>query len=258
MPHALTADQLAAYRDEGYLVLRGRFAPAEVSELAAEAERLLARTDLIDPANLRVRWQPHVGTGEQLFEVFDPVIDIAPACARVAGDARIRGALASLYGEEPCLFKDKLIYKPPGARGYGLHQDYIGWPGFPKSFVTVVVAIDPFDGSSGGTEVLPGYHKRGYLGPEDGRYHPTTDEQVPGARAVPLDLAPGDVALFGCFLPHRSAPNASDRSRRGLFLSYNARSDGGDQRESHYSQFHDYLRRKAPECCPHAVPQFFR
>ncbi len=258
MHHALTPGQLAAYRDDGYLILRGLLTPAEVAELAAEADRLLARTDLIAPNNLRVRWQPHTGTGQPLFEVFDPVIDIAPACARVAGDARLRGALASIYGDEPCLFKDKLIFKPPGARGYGLHQDYIGWPGFPKSFVTVVVAIDAFDAGSGGTEVFPGYHQRGYLGREDGQYHPITEEQVPSARGVPLDLAPGDVAMFGCFLPHRSSPNATDRSRRGLFLSYNARSDGGEQREAHYRQFHDYLRRMAPARGQDPAALFFR
>jgi hypothetical protein len=258
MSYALHGDQLAEYRDQGYLVLRGLFQPEEVGELEAEADRLLRRTELIDPNNLRVRWQPHVVTGEQLFEVFDPVIDIAPVCARLAGDARLRGALTSVYGEEPCLFKDKLIYKPPGARGYGLHQDYIGWPGFPKSFMTVVVAIDPFDDSSGGTEVFPGYHKQGYLGREDGRYHPITEDQVPSARAVPLELAPGDVAIFGCFLPHRSAPNTTDRCRRGLFLSYNACSDGGDQRESHYRQFHDYMRSKAPDCCRGGAAMYFR
>ena len=41
------------------------------------------------------------------------------------------------------LFKDKLIFKRPGALGYGLHQDYIAWKSFPESFVTVIVAIDP-------------------------------------------------------------------------------------------------------------------
>jgi hypothetical protein len=247
MSHALTDEQLAAYRDEGYLVLPGLFRPRDVGDLAAEADRLAARTDLIAPDNLRVRWQPHRETGEPLFEVFDPVTDIAPVCARVARDARILGALASIYGEEACLFKDKLIYKPPWANGYGLHQDYIGWPGFPKSFVTVVVAIDSFDAASGGTEVFPGYHKGGFLGREDGRYHPIREDQVPAAAAVPLALVPGAVAVFGCYLPHRSAPNTTDQCRRGLFLSYNARSDGGEQRDAHYRQFHDYLRRMAVE-----------
>jgi hypothetical protein len=258
MRHALSADQLAAYRGEGYLILRRLFRPEEVSALAAEADRLCARADLIDADNLRTRCQPHRETGEQFFEVFDPVTDIAPACARVAADERIRGPLAAIYGDEPCLFKDKLIFKPPGANGYGLHQDYIGWPGFPRSFVTVVVAIDPFDAASGGTEVFPGCHARGFLGREDGRYHPITEEQVPARAAVPLDLDPGDVAIFGCFLPHRSAPNATDRRRRGLFLSYNARADGGDQHDAHYRQFHDYLRRMAGERGRDASQFYFR
>jgi hypothetical protein len=254
----LSADQLAAYRDVGCLVLRKLFVPDEVAALAAEAEGLLARTDLIDANNLRTRWQPHRETGESLFEVFDPVIDIAPVCAGVAFDDRILGVLASVYGEQACLFKDKLIFKPPGANGYGLHQDYIGWPGFPKTFVTVVVAIDPFDSASGGTELFPGYHKNGFFGRADGRYHPITEDQVPSSAGVPLDLAPGDVAVFGCFLPHCSAPNASARDRRGLFLSYNAHSDGGDQRDAHYRQFHDYLRRMAGERGRDASQFYFR
>jgi ectoine hydroxylase-related dioxygenase (phytanoyl-CoA dioxygenase family) len=176
MRSSLCADQLAAYRDEGYLVLHKLFGPDEVAALAAEADQLLAHTDLIDANNLRTRWQPHHETGQLLFEVFDPVIDIAPFCAGVAFDDRIQGVLIQVYGEQACLFKDKLIFKPPGANGYGLHQDYIGWPGFPKTFVTVVIAIDPFDASSGGTEVFPGYHKNGFLGRADGRYYPITKD----------------------------------------------------------------------------------
>mgnify|MGYP003332445714 CR=1 FL=1 len=48
--------------------------------------------------------------------------------------------LGQLLGEEVCLFKDKLIYKPAGATGYPLHQDYIAWPDFPKTFTTAVVS----------------------------------------------------------------------------------------------------------------------
>jgi ectoine hydroxylase-related dioxygenase (phytanoyl-CoA dioxygenase family) len=244
--HALSAAQLHAYERDGYLFLRGLFAD-EASELADEAERLRARADLATPENLRTRWQRHVETGAMLFEVFDPVVDIAPVCARVAVDPRLAGVLASLYGGQPCLFKDKLIYKPPGAVGYQLHQDFIAWPGFPPSFVTVVIAIDPFTAQNGNTEVFAGCHRQGYLSPADGKHHPIPDGVLDEARAVPLDLRPGDVALFGCFTPHRSAPNRSTDGRRGLFLSYNARSDGGPQREKHYQQFRDYLTARSRE-----------
>ena len=73
-----------------------------------------------------------------------------------------------------------------------------------------------------------------------------------------LDLNPGDVAVFGCLTPHRSAPNRSGVRRRGLFLSYNARSDGGDQRAAHYAAFHDYLRCCAPQRGQDPATLFFR
>ena len=64
---------------------------------------------------------------------------------------------------------------------------------------------------------------------------------------MPLVLEPGDVAIFGGFTPHRSDPNVSDRWRRQLYLSYNALSDGGDQRAKHYREFHAWLKVKYAE-----------
>ncbi len=64
---------------------------------------------------------------------------------------------------------------------------------------------------------------------------------------MPLVLQPGDVAVFGGFTPHRSDPNTSDRWRRQLYLSYNAHSDGGEQRTKHYEEFHAWLKVKYAE-----------
>ena len=153
---ALSPEQVAEYEQWGYLIVREAFGRDEIEALAREADQLLERRELIDVKNIRCRWQNHVETGECLFECFDPVIDIGPVCRRVAHDPRILGPLAAIYGDEACLFKDKLIFKPPGAKGYGLHQDYIGWNDFPRRFVTVLVAIDPADSDNGATEVFPG------------------------------------------------------------------------------------------------------
>jgi hypothetical protein len=235
------------YEDQGFLIVREVFTPDEVAAAGAEAERLVARKDLIDTRNLRCRWQPHCDDGECLFETFDPVIDIAPVCAGLAQHPRVLAVLRELYGGPPRLFKDKLIFKPPGARGYDLHQDFIAWPSFPRTFVTAAVAIDPCSLDNGCTLVYPGQHRRGCLSPEDGEYHPLPAETVDESTAVPLELMPGDVAFFGCFMPHRSAPNTSPRWRRLLYLSYNADSDGGDRREAHYREFLAWLRDKYAE-----------
>ena len=245
---SLRQDQLDDFQRRGFLVLAELFDRNEISRLAAEADRLLIeRADLISPRNLRCRFQPHVTSGESLFEVFDPVCDISPVCEEFASDPRVSTVLRDLLREPFLLFKDKLIYKPPGARGYELHQDIpANWPGFPKSFQTVLIAIDSMSVNNGCTVVYPGLHQRGFLAKPGTSGYPLPEEAVGDSEAVPLELAPGDVAIFGGLVPHRSAPNQSPGSRRALYLSFNAVSEGGDRRQQHYREFHDWMRQRQP------------
>jgi hypothetical protein len=240
----LTRDQKSQFLEDGFLVLRGVFSPVEMAMLSIEVDRLLQRHDLIDTKNIRCRWQDHIETKQCVLDAFDPVIDLSPLCDSLAHDPRLLQILSAIYGEPARLFKDKVILKPPGAQGYALHQDYISWPSFPKSFITAAVAIDPSGVDNGCTEVFAGYHKAGYLSPADGDYHSLPSDSVDEINRTYLELEPGDVALFGCFTPHRSGPNRSDRWRRLLYLSYNADSDGGECRDLHYQEFHTWLPRK--------------
>src|SRR5262245_30057209 len=247
MIQAIAARQLDAravlqYEEDGFLIVHGVFTADEISALDAEAERLYRLTDLIDTDNIRCRWQNHFQTGECRFDCFDPVIDLSPAYERVARSPQLLDLVGQLYGERACLFKDKLIFKPPGAEGYRLHQDYIAWDSFPTSFLTAIVAIDPCDRENGATEVLRGYRLRGCMAPKDGMYHLLPDESVDASAGVVLTLAPGDVAVFSGYTPHRSSPNRSSRARRLLYLSYNAFSDGGATRDSHYAAFADWMQ----------------
>jgi len=172
-------------------------------------------------------------------------------CEIVARDPRIIEIVSALYGEPAHLFKDKVILKPPGAKGYDLHQDYISWKTFPKTFITAALAIDPSAADNGATEVFPGVHKRGYLSPVDGEYHHLPLEEIDESTGVYLELEPGDIAFFSGYTPHRSGPNRSNRWRRLLYLSYNADSDGGDRRDAHYREFHTWLPKKYAEYGKH-------
>lgn len=237
-----TADVRTRYEQDGFLVARGVFGPERVAALAAAADRLLRLTELIHANNMRCRWQNDAVTGECRFDCFDPVIDLSPACADVARDPALLGLIGEAYGEPACLFKDKLIFKSPGTLGYQLHQDYISWPSFPTSFLTAIVAIDQADAQSGATEVFSGYHQQGCLSEADGKYRQLPDDAVDPSRGVVLDLAPGDVAIFSGYTPHRSASNASKHWRRLLYLSYNRLSDGGERRDAHYEEFRGWLQ----------------
>ena len=44
------------------------------------------------------------------------------------------------------------------------------------------------------------------------------------------------------------APNQSGQSLRLLCLSYNADSDGGDQRDAHYREYKGWLKDRYAEC----------
>ncbi|MBA4029818.1 MAG: hypothetical protein C0478_02735 [Planctomyces sp.] len=247
-PPPVSPSELEAYRRDGYLVLREFFDPALIQQVSDEAEALLTeRRDLIDTNNLRCRFQPHHENGDCLFETFDPINDLSPACDRVARDRRLLEVLEAIYGEPAVLFKDKLIFKPPGAKGYGIHQDYIAWENFPRSFLTVLVPIDSCNPENGSTELYAGLHHDGPLTPTDGNYRELSVEQLQGAQPLKLTLAPGDIAIFGGFTPHGSSPNRSPVWRRQLYLSYNAISDGGDQRAEHYAYFQAWLKERYAE-----------
>jgi hypothetical protein len=238
----LTTDERAAYARDGYLVRRGVFRAAEIAAVAAETEALLERKALMAQTNLRVRWQYHYETGDPIFELFDPVTDLAPRCDGWLRDERLTSLASAVLGDRVHPIKDKLIYKPAGAGGYPLHQDYIAWPTFPKSFTTIVVAIDRGDESNGCIEVFPGAHAKGCLSDLDGNFHMLADDVVKDFRGTKIALDPGDVLMFGAFMPHRSDVNRSRAQRRHLLFSYNAHGDGGDVRREHYETFHHWLR----------------
>ena len=244
--NSIAQDRLDYERD-GFIIARNLFSPLEMERALADVERLVQLHDLIDTRNLRCRWQNDVETGACTFETFDPVIDISDVCRSLAFANPLLELLNTVYGEPASLFKDKLIFKPPGMKGYKLHQDWIAWPDFPKSFLTVLIPFDAADEENGCTIVYPGYHRHGTLSPEDGSYHELPADCVDEARAMPLVLEPGDIAIFGGFTPHRSAPNRSSRWRRQLYLSYNKLSDGGEQRSNHYQKFHAWLRKRYAE-----------
>ena len=124
-------DLRAEYEERGFVVVRKLFPRELMARAAMEAEALPERLKhLVNTRNIRCRWQDNVFTGDRTFETFDPVIDISPVCKEIALAPQLLALLGELYGEPAHLFKDKLIFKPPGVKGYRLHQDWIAWKGF--------------------------------------------------------------------------------------------------------------------------------
>jgi ectoine hydroxylase-related dioxygenase (phytanoyl-CoA dioxygenase family) len=222
----LSAAEIAAYRRDGYVVVPGVLAHGEVEALHREAERLWRDADT-DPDRPGVFWRKHETLG-RVADRLDPVRTISEGFAAVARDPRMTSLANDVLGRG-AFFKDKLIMKPPGAFGYGLHHDYAYWADLGATadeFTTLFVALDPSDAASGAVELFPGLHLRS-LPPHPADPLDVDPGAVTGERSVIPTLAAGDVLLFHSLMPHRSAPNRSDRSRRVYIVTYmNARHAG--------------------------------
>ena len=146
--------------------------------------------------------------------------------------------ISALVGQTMVLFKEKLNLKPPGGSGFAPHLDgpslrmALQGENGPKTFVTVMVAIDNMTSQNGCLRVVKGPWAQDdtveVIQPE-ANGNPDAGGR---AGAIPLQVAEtlefedlscegGSIAAFGEWTPHRSTANTSPFPRRAVFLTYN-------------------------------------
>lgn len=144
-----------------------------------------------------------------------------------------------LLGEEAVLYKEKVNYKAPGGAGFAPHQDAPAYPNVQQT-IACMVAVDDANPENGCLEIVRGSHQRQLTTDNAGCIAPAVAERLAWE---PLPVSAGSLLFFHCFVPHRSGANASARTRRAIYLTYNAASDG-DLRA-------DYYAAKIPELAAH-------
>lgn len=135
-----------------------------------------------------------------------------------------------LLGESAVLYKEKINYKHPGGGGFAAHQDAPAYPDIPVS-VSCLLAADDATIANGCLEFVRGRHQSLLTTDGDGCIEPGLAESMDWE---PMPVAAGSLVWFHSHTPHRSASNASDLSRRALYLTYNAASLG-DLHDSYYA-----------------------
>lgn len=140
-------------------------------------------------------------------------------------DERIRQCLNSFLGRDPYAVQSMLYFKPPGARGQGLHQDQYYLRAKPGTCVAAWLALDPCDEENGCLQVVPG---TGDLPILCATQADTTESFTDIAVPLREDMEPesiimeaGDVLFFNGTVIHGSFSNRStDRFRRSLIGHY--------------------------------------
>lgn len=224
----LTAEQIQAYRDTGYLVLPRLFGEAIVDRMRSAIARIVegargktahdSRYDL-DPAHTpdqpRVRRikQPHLA---------DPVFD------EVMRDPGLLAVLDQLLPAGVRIRTSKLNMKEGGGGApVEWHQDWAFYPHTNDDVLAVGVMIDDIALENGPLLVIPGSH----TGPThdhhdaDGYFCGAIDPDGGGIdfdAALPCLGPAGSVSIHHARLLHGSAENVSPNPRRLLLFEYTA------------------------------------
>jgi len=224
----------ADWKANGWCLVPAYLDAAELAKLRAEAERLFRDQALFDQRGA-------VPNSTTRADRLDPVIDVSPTFAELARDSRLLGLVGNALGGEPQLMKDKFIAKPPGAPGYGAHQDAAYWPGLgvdASSFLTAIIFLDDATAEKGAIECAPGLHGKLLTDPDE---IADPDEATLGDFTM-IEAKAGDMLLLHSLTPHRSGSNRSDEMRRALLFTY-----GVDPRPNLYAvykQLQEALRRQ--------------
>jgi ectoine hydroxylase-related dioxygenase (phytanoyl-CoA dioxygenase family) len=227
-------EQLSAWDRDGFLVLRADDLWTDPSDV----EKLVHWTnELVSWKETPGKWMMYFGESlkdkSRILHRIENFFDYHEGFNTLFNSASFLGLLSQLLKEPAVLYKEKINFKLPGGEGFDPHQDHAAgwWQYGHKLHISVLITIDAATPENGCLEVVAGKHKEGLLGPE---YKGVPQELVDQFTWIPCETKPGDIVFFDSFVPHRSAANLSEKSRRALYVTYN-RAGEGDFRAQYYA-----------------------
>jgi len=231
----LTQEQIEAFDRDGFVLI-----PAAQAWTADELKLILSSVDLMadwpdKPGKYMKYYEPNRKDpkGEKILCRIENFTQYNPGMDFVCNGTKLLDMNSDLLGEDSILYKEKINYKLPGGDGFAPHQDVAaGWWMYGQSIhISCLVSIDPASIENGCLEVVRGRHTDGML---CGDWKGIPDETVASMKWEYIPTQPGDVLFFDSYVPHRSAPNNTDKSRRVLYATYAKKSDG-DFRARYYA-----------------------
>ncbi len=139
---------------------------------------------------------------------------------------KVAEALRVLLGKPAFGAQTMYYYKPPGAKGQGMHQDNFYLVATPATCIAAWTPIDSADEENGCLYVAPGSHRSKILCPESGEarwmgYGDSHISKFPrDAKPMAVPVRRGQTLFFGGNLIHGSGPNRSKNRFRRTFIGH--------------------------------------
>jgi ectoine hydroxylase-related dioxygenase (phytanoyl-CoA dioxygenase family) len=140
---------------------------------------------------------------------------------------RVMEVLATLLGQSALLVQTMYYFKPPGAKGQGMHQDNFYLLAAPATCIAAWTAIDSSSLDNGCLYVVPGSHRhkihcpKAIPGETWNRYGDSHINPFPrDAKPIPVEVPRGSTMFFGGQLIHGSGPNRTTNRSRRTFVGH--------------------------------------
>lgn len=213
----LGADEVARYREDGYVVPRWRLPDDLLKRMRASLERLIAENPGVRPEHLVLRW----GGGAKALPTHSAFLDYVRTPA-------LLDLIEQILGPDIICWGAHTFCKPAGT---GLevpwHQDGQYWPIRPLATCTAWLALDDSMRENGCLRVVPGshrtatcYHHRLDERPDLALNQTVAEDQFDESAAVDVELEAGQLSIHDAYMIHGSRANRSDRRRAGLAIRY--------------------------------------
>jgi phytanoyl-CoA hydroxylase len=259
----LDASDIAAYRRDGHVLVRGLIAPRLVAA-ALDAISGLA-SGRIAARSTQIAFEPGVDPAgiapdarEGFIRKFAGFIEDSEALRAIAMSRRLHLILDQLLGQGREVLQDMALIKPPrvgGAKPW--HQDAAYFRvRDPSLIVGVWIALDPARRANGCMQVIPGSHLAGpaaHVPAEDVNLCEIRADRVRLADRVHVEMEPGDTLIFHPLLHHYTAANDSDLRRRAVQFHVNQTGTVWTDLATHRRLFRDEDGAYAGCTVPHGV-----
>jgi len=223
----LNSTQLQNWKKDGFLKIPQYFTTKEVAELQNWVNEISSWEPTSD------KWLHHyesTSEGPRLSRT-ENFIPYHNKMKTTVTTGKVHDIVSELMAEPAVIYKEKINYKYPGGGGYAAHQDAPAYE-FVDFHITCLISVDTATPESGCLSFAKGRHQEGFIAlDQNGCVSPETAATMSWQ---PVPTLPGDILLFGSYIPHKSSQNQSDEPRRIIYLTYNAKSDG-DWREKYYA-----------------------
>jgi ectoine hydroxylase-related dioxygenase (phytanoyl-CoA dioxygenase family) len=216
-----TPENVAQFRDEGFLVLESVLPGSELEALRGECRRFVDERDReMDRLGVDRLDLDHRGS-----RYFVHAYGKSPAVERFLFSELMAQIAKAALGDTVYLFNEQYVIKA-AERGmkFGWHQDSGFIPYAHRPYLTCWIALDDVTEANGTVYLLP-YSRAGTREVVEHVRDEETNDLIGYFGADPGDpviVPAGSIACFSSTLFHRSGPNMTDRMRRVYLAQYSA------------------------------------